>query len=234
MKKINYDIQTLEPGALIELFELDATGIGGDILRFHGHTQVGPIWWQGHEYQGWPIQAEGFARVGDAQQPTPTLTVGNVNGAISALCLALADMVGAKLSRMRTLGKYLDAANFSGGNPSADPDEQLPPELWYLEQKTAEDNVWVTWDLSSPLDFSGVQLPRRVIVAGVCGWLTVGGYRGPYCSYAGSAYFDADDNPVSDPALDRCGGRLTSCKRRFGENAPLPIGAFPAADLLRP
>jgi lambda family phage minor tail protein L len=231
--RIRYDIQTLEPGELVELFELDATQQGGDILRFHGHTQVGSIWWQGNEYSGWPIQTEGFARTGEGQQPTPTLSVGNVEGSITALCLYLDDMVGAKLSRMRTLGKYLDAANFPDGNPSADPEEQLPPELWYIEQKTEETNETVTFELASALDFNGTQLPRRQIVANVCSWLTFGGYRGPYCGYTGSAYFDRDDNPVADPALDRCGGRLTSCKRRFGENNPLPYGSFPAADLIR-
>ncbi|ESH90797.1 tail protein [Cupriavidus sp. HPC(L)] len=233
MAKINYDIQTLESGERVELFELDATGIGGDLLRFHGHTQVGPIWWQGNEYSPWPIQGDGFARTGEGQQPTPTLSVGNVTGAITAMCLYLQDMVGAKLTRHVTLGKYLDAANFPGGNPTADPTEELPPEVWYLEQKTEEDNVAVTWELASALDFDGVQLPRRQIVANVCSWLSIGGYRGPYCGYTGTAYFDKDDNPVADPALDRCGGRLTSCKCRFGENNPLPFGSFPAADLIR-
>lgn len=33
---IEADIQKLEPGALIELFELDMTSLSGDILRFHG------------------------------------------------------------------------------------------------------------------------------------------------------------------------------------------------------
>ncbi|WP_020201862.1 phage minor tail protein L [Cupriavidus sp. WS] len=230
---ITCDIQGLEPGALVELFELDATDQGGDVLRFHGYTQAGSIWWQGLEYSGWPIQAEGFARTGDGQQPAPTLTVGNVDGSISALCLFLQDLVGVKVTRRRTLGRYLDSVNFPGGNAEADPDEELPPELWYIEQKTAETSETVAFELSTALDFNGEQLPRRQIVANVCTWLTIGGYRGPYCGYTGAAYFDRDDNPVGDPTLDRCGGRLTSCKCRFGENNPLPFGSFPAADLLR-
>lgn len=43
------DVQQLEPGEMVELFELDAraiTGGGyGDILRFHGYTQIGSITW---------------------------------------------------------------------------------------------------------------------------------------------------------------------------------------------
>ncbi|MDB0543362.1 phage minor tail protein L, partial [Ralstonia solanacearum] len=41
--KITADIQRLEPGALVELFELDATAVGGDMRRFHGYAQVGSI-----------------------------------------------------------------------------------------------------------------------------------------------------------------------------------------------
>lgn len=275
--KINADIQRLEPGALIELFELDATEQGGDVLRFHAHVQAGSIWWQGKEYVPWPVQANGFARTGDGQQPSPTLSVGNVDASISALCLYLQDMVGAKIMRRRTLGKYLDGRNFqpgpddgpgmvldfvgqpderSGanavldfvrqqyqaagptfrvwdGNPDADPSEELPPELWFIEQKTDESNEAVTFELSGALDFSEVQLPRRQIVANVCVWLSIGGYRGVNCGYTGAACFDRNDNPVADPSLDRCAGRLSSCKRRFGESNPLPYGSFPAADLLR-
>ena len=44
--------------------------------------------------------------------------------------------------------------------------------------------------------------------------------------------FDADGNPVDDPALDRCGGRLSDCKKRHGENNPLPFGGVPGAGLV--
>ncbi|MGA4005986.1 phage minor tail protein L [Ralstonia nicotianae] len=231
--KITADIQRLEPGALVEVFELDATGIGADMLRFHGYTQVGPIWWQGNEYSPWPIEGKGFARSGQGQPPAPRLTVGNVDGSISAVCLYANDLVGAKLRRRRTLGRFLDARNFPEGNPEADPTEELPVEEWFVEQKAAETNETVEFELSSALDFNGVQLPRRQIVANVCVWLMIGGYRGPNCGYTGAAMFDRDDNPVADPSLDKCGGRLSSCKCRFGANNPLPFGSFPAADLVR-
>ncbi|MEN1396593.1 phage minor tail protein L, partial [Pseudomonas aeruginosa] len=32
------DIQKLEPGSEIMLFELDGTDYGADVLRFHGHA----------------------------------------------------------------------------------------------------------------------------------------------------------------------------------------------------
>lgn len=236
------DVQKLEVGALVELFELDATAIGGQVLRFHGYTQVGPIWWQGQQYDPWAIRAEGFELVGEGQQPSPTLSVGNIGqddkgkpvvGVISALCVHLDDLVGARVVVRRTLGKYLDAVNFPQGNPTADPQEELPQEVWLVQQKTAETAEVVEFSLSSALDFNGQKLPDRPIIAGVCAWLRKGGYRGPYCGYTGSRMFDIDGKPVSDPTLDRCSGLMSDCKKRFGEYEIINFGGFPSADLVR-
>lgn len=226
------DLQSLEPGAWIELFELDATAIGGDVVRFHGYNEAGAIVWQGNTYTAWPMEAQGFAMMPD-KPPAPTLTVANLDGSITALCLAFNDLVGALVIRHRTMSKYLDAANFPGGNPNADPAQELPPDKWFIERRAAETNVSVQFELSSALDFGQVQLPGRTIIANACAWLARGGYRGPYCGYNGPPVADAHDNPTSDPAKDVCGGRLTSCRMRFGENNPLPYGSFPAAGLLR-
>lgn len=227
---ITADIQGLEPGARVELFELDATAIaGGELLRFHGYQQAGTIWWQGVEYTAWPIKAEGFAKTSEGQQPAPKLSVGNVDGSISALCILLDDLVGAKLTRHVTLGQYLDAANFAGGNPTADPEQEFPPDVWFIEQKTSETNEVVEFELSSALDFQDTQLPRRQIIANLCPF----GYRGPYCGYTGTAMFDTSDNPVADPALDSCSKTLGGCKKRFGATSVLNFGGFPAAALIQ-
>ncbi len=220
------DIQKLEPGAWVELWELDLTPLGGDALFFHGYTQVGPVRWQTIDYQPWPIQADGF-ELNPTQPPTPTLSVGNVNGSITALCLAYQDMVGCVITRHRTIGKYLD------GQPEADPTQELPPDQWIIERRSAETNTQVDFELSTALDFGGASLPGRQIVANCCAWIARGGYRGPYCGYTGPPVADVYDNPTSDPAKDACGGRLTSCRLRFGQNNPLPYGSFPAAGLLR-
>lgn len=219
---ITADIQQLEPGHRLEFFEVDCTDIGGDALRFHGHLQSTSIVWQGMEYKPWPIQAAGFERTSDARQPAPKLTVGDISGTITALCVALDDLVGAKVFRRRTLAKYLDAVNFPNGNPTADPNEQWPPEQWRIEQKSDEQpGVQVEFTLSSPLDFGGQQVPARQIV-GTCQWR----YRGPECGYVGMVYFDKHDKPVTDPALDRCSQKISGCECRNGVNNPLPHGGF--------
>jgi lambda family phage minor tail protein L len=219
---ITADIQQLSVGSLIELFELDATNIGGDVLRFHGHLQNPSIYWQGNEYKAWPIQATGFKRTADASQPTPSLSVADINGTISSLCLATDDLVGATVRRRRTLKKYLDAANFTDGNATADPTAELPLEIWRVEQKSQEiTGNSISFTLASPLDFGGQQIPARQIV-GACQWA----YKGADCGWNGTTYFDAKDNAVDDPSLDRCGYRLSSCEARFGTDNPLPWGGF--------
>lgn len=244
---ITSDIQKLEPGARVVLFEIDATELGADLLRFHGYPQLGSIWWQGNEYVGWAIQAQGFELTSDGQQPKPTLSVSNIaegadsnpiTGIFTAWCLKFDDLVGAKVTQKMTLGQYLDSRNFPEGNPEADPDEHFPDSVWFIEQRKLETPEQIDFELASALDFNGQLLPGRRIYAGRCAWLLTeskvgGGYRGSYCGYTGGAMFDEDGNPVYDPTLDHCGGRLSDCKKRFGEWQPVNFGGFPMADRLR-
>ncbi len=226
---IAQDIQSLDPGPLIEFYEWDGTMFeGGSILRFHGQGNY-TLYWDGEEYAPWPIASSGFERTG-LQQPSPKLQVGNIDGSISALCLMFDDMVGSTIIRHRTFKKYLDAANFEDGNPDADPSQEFPPEVWIVDRKSNENCDQVDFDLASALDFGGVTLPGRDIMANLCAWIIIGGYRGPYCGYAGPPVADRMDNPTSDPDLDRCGGRISSCKLRFTK---LNFGSFPAAGMLR-
>jgi len=121
----------------------------------------------------------------------------------------------------------------SSRNPTADPNEHFLDEIWFIERKVSETKEVVEFELTTAIDLNGEQLPGRQVIAGVCGWLIRGGYRGPYCGYNGPAVADANDVPTTDPARDQCGGRVNSCKLRFGADKPLPYGGFPAAGLLR-
>lgn len=114
-------------------------------------------------------------------------------------------------------------------NPTADPNSHLDDETWYIAQKTTENQAIIEFELGSPIDLEGVTIPRRQIVANVCGWR----YRGDGCGYAGPPVADVNDQPTSSALLDRCSKRLSGCKLRFGSNAELPWGAFPAAGLIR-
>lgn len=226
MSSVTANIQSLEPGTLIELFEVDVTFLGGELYRFHKYD-YGTIMWQGVPYEPWPIQAEGFEVSGDGKQAQPTLTMSNVDGFITSLTLYFDDLIGSKVTRHLTLAEFLD------GQPGADPTEEFPPSIWYVERRVFEDHTTVQFELSSPLDFQGQMLPRRQIIANSCSWLTIGGYRGPYCGYNGPPVADEFDVITTDAGKDKCGGLVRSCKLRFGDNNELPYGSFPAAGLIR-
>lgn len=110
--------------------------------------------------------------------------------------------------------------------PDADPTRYLPDETFFVERKVAEDEVSVEFELSSAIDLEGLKLPRRVITVGFCSW---DDYRGEGCGYTGTAYFDANDNPVTTLAADICSRSVNGCKCRFGAKSPIPFGGFPAA-----
>lgn len=247
---INADVQKLEPGNRVRLYEVDGTLFGADILRFHSDTlpytaaeltaaggdesklPARTIWWQGKEYGPWPVQIEGLEVSGDGQSAQPKLSVANINGLITALCLKFDDMAQAKVTIHDTFAHYLDARNFPTGNPTADP-VQEKIQVFYIDRKATETDELVEFELSSPADLRGQRIPTRQI-HGLCTWCARGWYRtGKGCDYAGSLYFDEKGNPVNDPSEDRCGGLLSDCQKRFGENNPVPFGGFPGAALIR-
>ena len=229
------DLSVLAPNAIIELFELrldNALHGSTNIIRWHNGCNAaltGGIIWDGNTYLSLAIQAEGFEQTTKGSLPRPTLTVANTDGSITALLLdvnavtANNDLTGAEVRRIRTLKRYLD------GETTADPNAQWPVEIWYIDRKSAENRDAVAFELASKFDLAGQFVPKRQFIANVCQWA----YRCTECSYTGSKYWDADNNPTGSIATDRCGKTLTSCKLRFGNNSELPFGSFPSAGKVR-
>jgi phage-related protein len=269
------ELQLVAPSAIIELFQLELNtaqhGID-ETYYFHAGASLnanGKIIWAGQPYMKWPIEATGFEYSG-GQLPRPTLHVANVMSTITAIMLTLPNgLEGAKVTRIRTLARYLDGANFpdneettylttlsglqlitldnkeltasSGGgntylttlsglelltldgrristfsidtNPlgTADPTAEFPREIFYIDRKAAENIEVVEFELCAIFDLAGVRAPKRQCIGNICQWA----YRGTECTYAGNAYFDANDNPVPTLAQDICGKRLSSCEIRF-------------------
>jgi len=163
--------------------------------------------------------------------PRPKVRIANVDATITTVLLEIsqfslsADLAGARVERIRTLARFLDAENFEGNvNPfgASDPSAIMPKEVYFVDRKSAETNTIVEFDLVSALDLAGVSAPKRQTINNICQWR----YRSAECSYTGTAYFDENDIATNE-ANDVCGKRLTSCEARFGVNAALPFGSFP-------
>ena len=227
---IQAEIQSLAPSALMEMFVLDTTNFaGGGLSYFHAGTNKlqQPLVWQGNSYTALPIEADGFDLSSKGQLPKPRIRIANINGLFSAQVAQNDDLIGCKVTRKRTFAKYLDAVNFPGGvNSTADPNQYLADEVWFVDRKVSENKYLIEWELASAFDVQGVMLPFRQIVQNSCAWK----YRSAECGYTGTAYFDKNDLGTTQ-ANDYCAKRLSSCKARFGNNY-LPFGGFPGANRL--
>ena len=187
------------------------------------------IIWQGQTFEPMALEVSGLEMRSDGKASAPTLSMANningLQGAVSAYCLQFSDFAGAKLKVITTLAKYLDADNFTTGNPTAS--NEAKEQLWYIEQKTSENAQAVTFELSNPIDFDGLKIPVRQI-SNYCHWCAMGNYRGEECQYIGAVMFTDKDESTNDPALDRCSGSLASCRIRHNESR---LGGCPASSL---
>ena len=208
--------------------------IGADIGSIGKVFDVGSdkVWnrnivWQGETFEPMALEVSGLEMRSDGKASAPTLSmannIGGIQGAVSAYCLQFGDFAGAKLKVITTLAKYLDAENFSTGNPTANPSEKRE-QIWFIEQKTSENAQQVTFELSNPVDFEGLKIPTRQI-SNYCNWE----YRSEECGYIGSAMFTEKDEPTDNPALDRCNYRTSGCRCRENE---LHFGGFPASSMV--
>ena len=177
------DIQKVNPSSIIELFKLElkeglnyATGNPSGVTtihRFHSGSNLdayGNIVWNSEAYLRFPVEATGFA-FQRGQLPRPTITISNMGTpSMSALLLAANaftagnDLTGAKVTRIRTMARFVDAANFSGAtNPfgTPDPDAEFPREVYYIDRKSAENREVVQFELAAIFDMAGIRAPKR-------------------------------------------------------------------------
>lgn len=221
-------LSEIEQDALIELFEVDLSEIVGEKILFRFHSGLNqlrqPIQWQGNIYEPYPIIAEGFAKNGQGTSNRPTLTVANISGLITGLSEDYEDLLGAIVSRRQLLVKFLDAANFNGGNPLADSTQEVVSR-YIIERMSSLNAESATFELALPCESDGALIPARVIIAHTCSWQ----YRSSECSYTGPAVADELDNPTTDILQDKCSRSLAGCKCRFGHNTALPFGGFPSS-----
>lgn len=193
--KLLLEAVSLNPSAIIDLFQLDLRPVGATpsgnfngILYFHPGNQPWrtDVPFQGRLYAQWPVQAKDFQWTTASTQPRPSITFSNINGPFTQLNLQYGGLVTARVSRMRTFGKFLD------GMPQADPTCFFPMETWQINRKTQEDKEVCTYELSNLMDIEDVALPRRIVMADQCRWA----YRGDGCGYTGLNLADINDSPL--------------------------------------
>lgn len=235
-----------------------------NILRFHNNIRVfnSYIFWQGKTFFPAPIQAEGYEISSRGILPTPRLSMSSQSDQETEILSLIrrsirkyGDIVGAKVTRIRTYAKFLDKNNFAdiakydgtdGSYLSAfpegyepDPYAELPRDIFFIERKASESKTAIVYELSSSLDVEGIKLPRRTVQSKKCGFA----YRGCGCFYesAENALFDSStpnimpktvpnepDQPLPGPGTTS--KLLAKCQIRDSELS-LPEDAPPVATI---
>lgn len=196
---------------LIDLFELDL--VTGETLYFHPGTDenYSDLVFDGNTYKALPLEMSGIELLSDGANNRPTLTIANVTNVLKTALndenFKIGDLVGTRFKRRRTLEKYL-------GTPTEI--FEFPSASYIIDRMSAENNLMVEFELASPFDVDGVQIPARVIIGKYCSWI----YQGKDVKNCGGcpwladssfyleddgvlkyAFFDSEDRPLIE-AID--------------------------------
>lgn len=227
--------------AVISLYEVDLNPIRvNSILRFCSHANAAGnanVVFLGNTYQTLDVEAAGFEWTSQGPIPQPTLKLSNVTNIISSLLRDYRDLIGARVTRIRTFARYL-----ADGADATLASQSYTTDIYSIERKTAHNKQYVEWRLSAAMDQEGRMLPNRLILRDSCQWRyrrwngTAWDYSQATCPYTGGAMFDMNGAPTGDPTRDVCSKRVaTGCRVRFnsvGQDV-LPFGGFPSVSRIR-
>lgn len=204
----------LNPSALITLFEIDVSELGlqtdvlsetevqlekNTVFRFHNNINLttNSLFWRGNEYMAAPIQAVDFEVnvKGDIPIPKLSMTVSDENIPLMSVfkqkLLEIGDIAGAKVTRIRTYSRFVDAVNFLNSVPPKDfypdPNAELPRDIYYIDRKSAENKNYIEYELAPAFETDGILLPGRIISENNC----IFNYRGEGCLYEFNSRRDA-------------------------------------------
>ena len=192
------ELQKSNPSKIIELFQLElVTAIHGVNTTYYFHNGVSAnnnanLIFNNNQYTRMPIEASGFD-YDSKTLPRPTLSISNILGTFTTLLLTLSQgLEGAKVTRIRTLERYIDNTNFDGGdfliegsttdfivqeddalidqeegtNQFGTPSEstEFPREIYIIDRKKLEKNEMDVFVLAESFDLDGVRLPKRQVL----------------------------------------------------------------------
>ena len=190
------ELQKINPSNIVELFQLQLdTTIHGADTTYYFHNGVsennnGNLIFDSVEYTRMPIEADGFDFNGK-QLPRPKLRISNILGTFTTILATLPQgLEGSKVTRIRTLERYIDHINFdigdilleddsellqendslvsqeSSDNPHGTPDATatFPDEVYFIDRKSTENRDIIEFELAASFDLQGVRLPKRQVL----------------------------------------------------------------------
>lgn len=154
---IKQDLASMNPSPYWEGFIIDLTALGSTVFRFTSCSDSNVGFGSFGTFQPFPIKGTNFEVTQD-QPPRPTLIVSNVTKLVQPYVQSLNDLVRGKVTRVRTLAKYLD----NGATP--DSSQYLPLEVYYIEQKTKHDKFTIEFTLATALDLPYIKFPTAQVL----------------------------------------------------------------------
>jgi lambda family phage minor tail protein L len=147
-------IQTSSLPNYIELFIIDCTSIpaiGTIYYLTPSGTESATVQFNGHTYTPFPMELSGVAETSSEAPARPTLSLSNINNIFGSLSFNYSDLVGCKVTYIRTFTNYLGLS----GTISA------PPKKYLIRKKSKQDRNAISFELGTFLDSERGYLPKR-------------------------------------------------------------------------
>lgn len=231
MTAIREETQKLDLSTLLELFTIEVRDTGAIYNFTSTASDTIAVSFQGVLYFPVPCEFKNMSTTARGQFPRPTIQISTIALSLAGINVVSQydTLLSSKFTRLRTFRRFLD------GQESADPSQHFPKDIFYIHRRKAHTNESVEFELASYVDVGDVQVPRRTANRSYCSWtyrrwtgnrwvntdLADGG-----CPYRGDSMYTSAGITVTDPTQDKCGKKLSDCRKRF-VNADLPFGGFP-------
>ena len=203
---------------LVELFDVTLPGYhtsdsNGNYYLFNGFDENNTqITFNSHTYSALPIQITGIEINSAGAHSRPTLTIANIPSLVANLEVDSSepgdvttldelrelstagilefdtndDLIGTKVVYRKTLASKLASG------------EEFPSQTFYIDRIASESNLFVTFELASPMDVEGAKIPARMVIGGYCPWQ----YQGIVQGFGGGcSWFQHDFLPDADTSV---------------------------------
>lgn len=151
---INQTILTSTLPAFVELYEIDCTNIP-EINTVYYLTPMtssnAKVFFGGTAYDPFPIAIDGLEQSAEGAPARPMIAVANINKLFGSLSFLYEDLIGCKVTYIRTFEIYLGTAERISA----------PPLKFTIAKKVSHNSQGVSWEVRSPLDKERAYLPGR-------------------------------------------------------------------------
>lgn len=125
-------------------------------------------------YTSLPIDFSGFEHRSEGAYARPQVSFSNVLNTLPGVLGTADELLGKKITRRRTLYKYLPSDQSTPGGTESSAPTELPQQVFYFDRVTEENPNIISYELTTGFDLEGVSVPNRFIIANSCSWLYQG------------------------------------------------------------